>query len=282
MPARSVAVLGSPIAHSLSPVLHRAAYQELGLGWSYEAIECDEPRLPALLDELDETYVGLSLTMPLKRAVMPLLDDVSELASSVGAVNTVLFDGVGPFRRRRGDNTDVAGIVAALRHAHPDAFTTAVILGAGGTAAAAVAAVRELGLDRVAVVVRDPARAAELIAAAERIGVRLDIVGWPGLDRLLAADLAISTVPAGATDELVGGAGSAAPFRAGQLVFDVVYHPWPTPLATLAQSCGAQVVGGLELLVQQAARQVELMTGKVAPVDAMRRAAHAAVASRTP
>jgi shikimate dehydrogenase len=191
-----------------------------------------------------------------------------------------LFDGVGPFRRRRGDNTDVAGIVGALNHTHPGAVTTAVILGAGGTAAAAVAAVRQLGLDQVAVVVRDPARAADLIAAAERIGVRLDIVGWPGLDRLRAADLVVSTVPAGATDELA--VGSEAPFRIGQLVFDVVYHPWPTPLARLAQSCGARVVGGLEMLVQQAARQVELMTGKVAPVEAMRRAAHAAVASRTP
>src|SRR4051794_13120797 len=97
------AVLGSPIAHSLSPALHRAAYRELGLDWSYDAIECDEVGLPAFVDSLDETWAGLSLTMPLKRAVLPLLDEMSEIATSTGVANTVLRrDG-----RKRGDNTDV-------------------------------------------------------------------------------------------------------------------------------------------------------------------------------
>jgi shikimate dehydrogenase len=284
---RRAAVLGSPIEHSLSPVLHRAAYADLGLDWRYDAIECDQARLPALLDSLDDSFVGLSLTMPLKRAAVPLLDDVSALATAVGAVNTVLFDGVGPFLRRRGDNTDVAGLVAAIRQLREAGVASAVILGAGGTAAAATAACRELGLDHVTVVVRDPARATELLAAAGRLGVRLDVVEWPAIAALRAAELVVSTVPAGATDSLFasgfgdaaaeGGPAGEAPLRAGQLLFDVLYHPWPTRLAAAATAAGADVIGGLELLVQQAALQVELMTGRVAPVGAMRAAAHAAL-----
>ena len=144
--------------------MHAAAYQVLGLRWSYSAIECDEAQLPGVLADLDESFVGLSLTMPLKRAVMPLLDDVSELAVAVGAANTVVFDGVGPFLRRRGENTDVPGMVAAISRRRPDGVRNAVILGAGGTAAAALAALRELGVAQSVVVVRDQARAGELLA----------------------------------------------------------------------------------------------------------------------
>jgi shikimate dehydrogenase len=123
-PLRRAAVLGSPIEHSLSPVLHAAAYRVLGLGWSYQGIECDELQLPSVLAGLDESFVGLSLTMPLKRAVLPLLDDLSELAMAVGAANTVLFEGIGPFLRRRGENTAVPGLVAAIRAARPDTSGT--------------------------------------------------------------------------------------------------------------------------------------------------------------
>jgi shikimate dehydrogenase len=274
---RRAAVLGSPIAHSLSPVLHGAAYRVLGLAWSYEAIECGQDELHGVLDALDESYVGLSLTMPLKRAVLPLLDDVSALASAVGAANTVLFDGIGPFLRRRGENTDVGGMVAAIRAQRPDVVGSAVILGAGGTAAAALAALRELAAVRVAVVVRSRERAAELAQAAERLDVAISILDWPGDEALVGADLVISTVPAGVTDRLVGAA--PGPLRAGQLLFDVVYDPWPTPYAAAALAAGAEVIGGLELLVHQAALQVELMTGRVAPVEAMRSAGLAAIAA---
>jgi len=275
-------VLGSPIAHSLSPVLHAAAYRVLGLAWTYEAIDCGQDELAGVLDGLDESYVGLSLTMPLKRAVLPLLDDVSALASAVGAANTVLFDGIGPFLRRRGENTDVGGMVAAIRsHAvgaqRPDVVGNAVILGAGGTAAAALAALRELGAVRVAVVVRSRERAAELARAAARLEVAITILDWPGDEAVDGADLVISTVPAGVTDGLVGPGPS--PLRAGQLLFDVLYDPWPTPYATAALAAGAEVIGGLELLVHQAALQVELMTGRVAPVEAMRSAGLAAIAA---
>jgi shikimate dehydrogenase len=274
---RRAAVLGSPVAHSLSPVLHAAAYRVLGLRWSYSAIECNEAQLSGVLMGLDESFVGLSLTMPLKRAVLALLDDVSELAVAVGAANTVVFDGVGPFLQRRGENTDVPGMVAAIRARRPDAVGTAVILGAGGTAAAALAALRELGIDRSVVVVRDQARTGELRACAERLGVTPTLVDWPGGAALVEADMIISTVPAGATDELA----TRSPAVAGQLLFDVLYVPWPTPFAAASLAAGATVIGGLELLVQQAARQVELWTGWPAPVEAMRTAGEAAMASRS-
>ena len=278
--ARQAAVLGSPIAHSLSPALHAAAYKVLGLRWRYSAIECDEAQLRGVLMALDESFVGLSLTMPLKRAVLPLLDDVSELAVAIGAANTVVFDGFGPFLRRRGENTDAPGLVAAIAAQRPEGVRKAVILGAGGTAAAGLAALRELGVDRSVVVVRDPARAGALLACAARLGVTPTLVDWPGDSALGQADLIISTVPAGATDELA----TRSPVGRGQLLFDVLYDPWPTPFAVASLAAGAQVIGGLELLVQQAARQVELWTGRpsvVETVAAMRAAGDAAIASRS-
>jgi shikimate dehydrogenase len=276
---RRAAVLGSPIEHSLSPVLHAAAYRILGLAWSYQAIECDEAQLPGVINDLDESFIGLSLTMPLKRAILPLLDEMSDLARAVGAANTVLIEGLGPFVRRRGENTDVPGMVAAIKAVRPDAVGAAsrsVILGAGGTAAAALAALRELGLTRPTVVVRNRDRAGEFLDAADRLGVVPDLVDWPGQAALASAELVISTVPAGATDFLA----QDAPLRSGQLLFDVLYEPWPTPFAAAAQRNGAEVIGGLELLVWQAAFQVELMTGRPAPVDAMRAAGQASIGSR--
>lgn len=273
---RRAAVLGSPIAHSLSPVLHRAAYADLGLSWTYDAIECDADQLAELLTTADDAFVGLSLTMPLKRAVLPLCDELSPLAAAVGAANTVTFEGVGPFRRRRGDNTDVGGMVGAIRTTGlPDG--PVAILGAGGTAAAALAAVRDLGRDRAEVVVRDPLRAADLLGAADRLGVAVALAEWPGVDVVARAGSVISTVPAGAADSLSGVLGP------GQLLFDVVYDPWPTPLARAADEAGARVIGGLELLIRQAALQVEIWSGlrlSGAPLGAMKAAGEAALRER--
>jgi shikimate dehydrogenase len=280
VPARRAAVLGSPIGHSLSPVLHRAAYAELGLAWSYDVIECDEAGLAPLLTGLDESFVGLSLTMPLKRAVLPLLDEVTPLAAAVGAVNTVAFEGAGAQRRLRGDNTDVAGLVASIQQVRPAGVASVAILGAGGTAAATLAALPTLGVRRADVIVRSVARAADLVAAADRLGVQVDLVGWPGAAVLGKVDLVVSTVPAGAADALADSE-DWSPGK-GQLLFDVLYEPWPTPLASLAESTGADVVGGLELLVQQAARQVELWSGRRPPIEPMRAAGEAALAARRP
>ena len=171
------AVLGSPIAHSLSPVLHQAAYRALGLtGWTYQAIECDEAALPALLASRGPDWAGLSLTMPLKRAVLPLLDYLDALAAEVGAANTVVFAA----GRRHGHNTDVPGLLAALAERgitgtslppHP----AVLILGAGATARSALAALRALGITQLTVAARDPARASDLLATADRLGLKITL-----------------------------------------------------------------------------------------------------------
>ncbi|HEY1625267.1 MAG TPA: shikimate dehydrogenase [Streptosporangiaceae bacterium] len=275
------AVLGSPIAHSLSPALHNAAYRALGLdGWSYTAIECDTAALPALVSGCGPEWAGLSLTMPLKLAVLPLLDETEPLAADTGAANTVIFTADG---ERRGYNTDVAGMVAALAGigvTSSPSVQSATVLGAGGTARSALAALRELGLAEVMVLVRDQARAGDLLAAARRLGMAVDLRpltqglsaegprdGGPRDGGLRDGDLLISTVPAGASDTWAEQA--VVPGHLPRAVLDVVYHPWPTVLAQAAMRAGVPVAGGLDLLVHQAARQVELMTGRPAPLDAM-------------
>jgi shikimate dehydrogenase len=266
------AVLGSPIAHSLSPVLHRAAYAALGLGgWTYTAVECDEAGLPGVLAV--PGWTGLSLTMPLKRAVLPLLDRVEPLAVEVGGANTVVFEG----GQRLGYNTDVPGLVAALAEAGVTAPASATILGAGATAGAALAALRETGLRTVTVRVRDQGRTGDLRAAASRLGMEIELRALTAETR--DGELLISTVPAGAADFYAERPRFHPPGPAA--VLDVVYHPWPTPLAQAASRSGATVVSGFDLLLHQAARQVELMTGvKPAPLDAMRAAGQAELSRR--
>ncbi|MFH8790167.1 shikimate dehydrogenase [Streptomyces roseoverticillatus] len=271
---RRAAVLGSPIAHSLSPVLHRAAYAELGLGeWTYDRFEVDEAALPAFLDKLDGSWAGLSLTMPLKRAVIPLLDEVSATAAAVEAVNTVVFAEDG---RRLGDNTDIPGIAAALRERGVTEAASAAVLGAGATASSALAALAGICTGEVTVYVRSEARAAEMREWGERLGVAVRTEDWARAAEGLTAPLVVATTPAGATDALA----EAVPDRPGAL-FDVLYEPWPTPLAAAWDTRGGTVLGGLDLLVHQAVLQVEQMTGRPrAPLAAMRAAGEAALAAR--
>jgi shikimate dehydrogenase len=270
---RRAAVLGSPIKHSLSPALHGAAYQALGLqGWHYDKIECDEPGLPRLIDSMGPEWAGLSLTMPLKRVALTIADEVSPLAEAVGAANTLVFS---PAGGRRADNTDVIGMVSALREAGLARVEQAVILGAGGTAQAALAAVRELGHQSPIVLVRNLARTGELRETAERLGMRPTISDSLFTEPLPAADLVISTLPGGTADPL-----SAARWKPDTVVLDVVYAPWPTSFAGSALDGGCPVVSGLTVLLYQAVAQVELMTGRPGPVEAMRAALVAAVAAR--
>ncbi|MFF0538489.1 shikimate dehydrogenase [Streptomyces coelicoflavus] len=261
---RRAAVLGSPINHSLSPVLHRTAYAVLGLeDWAYDRFDLDEAALPGFFQQLDSAWAGLSLTMPLKRAVIPLLDEISETAASVDAVNTVVFTEDG---RRTGDNTDIPGIVAALREHGVEKVESAAILGAGATASSALAALARICSGEVAVYVRSEARAAEMRGWAERLDVEVRIANWSDAEEALRAPLVVATTPAGATDALE----AAVPERPATL-FDVLYDPWPTALAARWSAHGGAVVSGLDLLLHQAVLQVEQMTRRApAPLAAMR------------
>lgn len=268
------AVLGSPIAHSLSPVLHRAAYAELGLDdWSYDRFDVDEAALPGFVEGLDSSWAGLSLTMPLKRAIIPLLDSVSETAASVEAVNTVVFTEDG---RRVGDNTDIPGLVAALRERGVEKTESAAVLGAGATASSALAALSQICTGPVTAYVRSRERGDEMRGWGERLGVDVHIADWAEAEQALHAPLVIATTPAGATDGLT----AAVPESPGTL-FDVLYEPWPTGLASAWERRSGAVIGGLDLLVHQAVLQVEQMTGRSpAPLAAMRRAGEQALAAR--
>ena len=250
------AVLGSPIGHSLSPRLHQAAYRELGLDWSYDAVDMVPAKLESWLDGLGPEWVGLSLTMPLKEAVLPLLTSSSPLVTATGAANTVVL----AKGERVGHNTDVVGILAALGEVGMTSCASAVVLGGGATARSALAAVASLGCLTPTLVVRSDPEAA--LQAAARLGVTPVVSGWdPGV--LGGADLVISTVPAGAADMF-------APYMASvPMLLDVVYAPSPTELA---RACHGTVVPGTAMLLHQAAAQVTLMTGQPAPLVAMREA----------
>ncbi|MGW1251211.1 shikimate dehydrogenase [Streptomyces sp. NPDC002535] len=272
--SRRAAVLGSPIAHSLSPVLHRAAYAALGLDdWSYERFEVDEAGLPGFVRELDDSWAGLSLTMPLKRAIIPLLDGISDTAASVEAVNTVVLREDG---RRVGDNTDIPGMLAALRERGVEKVESAAVLGAGATASSALAALARICDGPVTAYVRSEARAEEMRGWGERLGVEVRTAAWDDAAEAFASPLVIATTPAGTTNALAG----SVPDAVGTL-FDVLYDPWPTALAAAWSDRGGKVVGGLDLLVHQAVLQVEQMTGVPrAPLAAMRAAGEQALAAR--
>jgi shikimate dehydrogenase len=272
------AVLGDPIGHSLSPVIHRAAYDALGLdGWRYDAVRVPAGGLAELLDGLDPTeWRGLSLTMPLKREVLPLLDTKDDWVRLSAACNTIVLD---PDGRRHGLNTDVTGALMVLGEHDDLPLERAVVLGGGATAASLLLALVERGTRHATLVVRDPARAAETVRVAlghpraPEVEVRsVDDVTSAVID----ADVLVSTVPASAQVPELLAAVSGIP-----LVFEVVYDPWPTPLVDCAERSGHTVLSGLDLLVAQAVNQVVAMTGRFdVPVGAMRRAAEDALGSR--
>ena len=245
-----LAVLGSPIAHSKSPASQRAAYRVLGRAWTYDAIEVSGDRLAAFLGSCDETWRGLSLTMPLKRDVIPLLASRHPLVDRVGAANTVLFTDRGP----AGFNTDVRGTVEALRGVGLASVTTAHLLGAGATAASVLVALVELGVRDVTVSARSVERAAPLVALAQREGVRVTVQPWSApRDHLPIPDVIVSTLPGGQNDLSFTEA-----VRAQAVLFDVAYDPWPSALARAWEEASGTVVSGLELLLQQAIGQVRI------------------------
>lgn len=271
--ARRAAVLGHPVGHSLSPLLHRAAYRALGLdGWRYDAVDVTEDQLASFVAGLDEGWAGLSLTMPLKQTVIPMLDHVEPLASVVGAVNTVLVQGGGGRPVLTGANTDVHGIVAALREGGAGDMSpggsggpSAAVLGAGATAASTLAALAELGCPAPVVYARSLGRTGALARAAHRMGVEpvfrplTEAVGG-----IAGADLVVSTLPPHAADDLAG----ELPAAHGVLL-DVAYDPRRTALGLAWERLGGRWVPGERMLLHQAVEQVRLMTGRPGPLAAM-------------
>ena len=275
------AVIGSPIEHSLSPVIHRAAWAQLGIdGWEYRRLEQDADSLPPFIGGLGGDCAGLSVTMPCKQAVMPLLDVIDPLASAVGAVNTVVpSSGV-----LAGFNTDVTGIASAIRRACSQANralpTSAVVLGARATASSALAALGELGIVTSTVAARRFGGPGSVVAASSRLGVSIDQVLWSDRDAVLravsGADLVISTLPAGVADPLA----EHMTVREGQILLDVVYSPRETALRSAFERNGGIVAEGTDMLIFQAAAQVQLMTGRTPKTDVMRGALEAELARR--
>lgn len=267
------AVIGSPIEHSLSPVIHRAAWAQLGIdGWEYHRLEQDADSLPGFIGGLGAGCVGLSVTMPCKQAVMPLLDVIDPLASAVGAVNTVVpSSGV-----LAGFNTDVTGIASAVRRACSlagcSAPSSALVLGARATASSALAALGELGITSSTVAARRFGGPGSVVAAASRLGVTIEQILWSdseAVDRAASsADLVISTLPASAADPLA----ERLRVREGQILLDVVYSPRDTALRRAFESAGGVVAEGTDMLVFQAGAQVQLMTGRSPDTGVMREA----------
>ncbi|MEJ5927170.1 shikimate dehydrogenase [Corynebacterium sp. H128] len=235
------AVLGSPIEHSLSPVLHNAGYAALGMHWHYVKKECTAEQLPAVLDR---DFRGYSVTMPCKFAALEVADTATDRAREIGSANTLV-------RTRHGwhaDNTDVDGVLGAIAELGVSP-KTAVLIGGGGTARAVLWALRSLGCDDITLMNRSD-RGAELG------------VPWVPLGEVPASDIVISTLPGSA----------AAALDVSAPLFDVSYSPWPPPLIKKAREKKLPAVAGHVMLAYQAYAQFELFTGEPAPQERMRAA----------
>ena len=263
--AQRLAVLGSPIAHSRSPLIHSAAYAELGLDWAYSRVRCGAGGLEAFLNGRGPEWRGFSLTMPLKEEAHRIATVLDPVAAESGVVNT-LFRIVSPddtAPRWAGFNTDVTGLASAIRNAQLDATRT-VVLGSGATAVSAVLAARRLGAEQVTVLARNADATAELVErfdgtreAGSDAAVRVSgaILGAdPQLTREFSTTtLVISALPGtvGATIALPAGLERAP-------LFDVAYDPWPSPLAERWRAASGEAHPGLDMLVEQALAQVRI------------------------
>ena len=255
-------MLGSPIAHSRSPQLHLAAYRALGLtGWTYDRIDCTADQLPSVVSGFGPEWVGVSVTMPGKFAALRFADEHTPRAELIGSANTLVRTAGG----WRADNTDVDGVAGALE----SVSGTAIVVGAGGTARAAVVGLAQRGVSSITVLARDERRAAPLLELGSRLGIETrwrDFAGAGLADDVAAAGVVISTIPPDAA------AAHAQTLARSRVLLDVIYHPWPTPLAAAVTTAGGTVISGLEMLLNQAFAQVEQFTGRRAPKEAMRAA----------
>lgn len=269
------AVLGDPVDHSLSPVLHSAGYEALSLaGWSYERIRCPEGALAGIVGSAGEDFRGFSVTMPGKPEALAFADEVTERARLVDSANTLVRTDAGWLA----DCTDIDGAFAALS-AHEDLppRPTIVVLGAGGTARPFIAAIARLEGASIAISTRRPSAGAALACAAsfgvEARDVRLTDPELPAL--IGSADVVVNTIPESGARELT------ELVRPAERLVDALYNPWPTPLGAAVLDGGGRVVGGDTMLLGQALGQFELFTGEPAPAEAMGRALHDALAARS-
>lgn len=259
---RRAAVLGHPIAHSMSPPLHTAAYRVLDVAIGYEAIDTTLDQLDAVLARIraEDGWTGLSVTMPLKGGTAERMDRLAGRAQALGVVNTVTVDGPAGARELTGHNTDVDGIVNAVTHAGVRPGLRGAVLGGGGTASAAVAAMAALDAREVDLFVRDSARAANVRRVGRKLGVELTFCDWDdSVDQLPEADLVIATLPPRGADGLAAAMVQAhTAVRPGAVLLDAAYDPWPSALADHWAHAGGVIVPGLEMLLYQAVEQVRL------------------------
>jgi shikimate dehydrogenase len=253
---RLLAVLGSPIDHSLSPRLHTTAYGLLGLPFDYGRVELGSGQLGSWLETLDDSWRGASLTMPLKREIIPFLHTASPLVNQLGVANTVVFDYTDGVRRLHGYNTDVDGIVRTVASLRADRPNSATILGGGATAASALYAAHVLGARVFTVYLRDVTRADDLIALASRLGADISVRALGDIHRAAEQEFVVSTLPGGVADDI-----TLLPASAHSVLFDVAYSPWPSRIATAWTASSGVVFSGLDMLVEQAISQVRLFTG---------------------
>ena len=279
MTGRRAAVLGQPIRHSLSPVLHKAAYEALGLEFDYSAIEVGPGGLAPFVDSLDDSWLGLSLTMPLKVEAVQYANFVEPQAKLVGSVNTLVASGLGEYRQWVGANTDVYGIGAAFQEVGVAKAQRGVIIGGGATACSALAALGAMGVTRPVVAVRNRSKLGPLLRAAHAMSLSPVLASLDARELGLAlsnAEVVVSTIPAdaGATvaADLTGGVTGA--------LLDVVYSPLDTPLGVAWSQAGGVTIRGTRMLLHQAGEQVRLMTGHAAPLAAMDEALMRAIHER--
>lgn len=266
-------VIGNPIVHSLSPIMHNAALAELGSDFVYVPFPVKPEQLAAAIAGF--TAIGLqgfNVTIPHKQAILPYLQDVTDIARSVGAVNTVVRTAQGWL----GTNTDVAGFLAPLQPIQRDwQAATAIVLGNGGAARAIVAGCLELGLGKIRVVGRDPQKLQNFSTSWQPSSPTVRVHPWETLPDLLPyADLIINTTPIGMAPDIQASPLTEAEMQRlpqGAIVYDLIYTPNPTHLLQLANTQNLVAIDGLEMLIQQGAIALELWLQRPVPVETMRR-----------
>lgn len=268
-------VIGHPIAHSLSPVMHNAAIAELGVDFIYVPLPIAPENLAAAVKGFEAIGLhGFNVTIPHKQAIMPLLNEISPVAQDIGAVNTVCRTERGWY----GTNTDAEGFLAPLRQLLPDwKQINALILGNGGAARAVVAGCAQLGCRSIQVVGRNHEKLQQFLESWHNsaAGIHLSVHGWEKLPELLpTAGLVVNTTPIGMHPHEQASPLSATDLRqitVGTIAYDLIYTPRPTVFLQQMQAHGAYVIDGLEMLVQQGAAALQLWLQQPVPVDVMRR-----------